>query len=267
MRDLRDEIFGGLKAEIADALIIANGTGVIAGTDQAKYEAERLGLSVKTILAEGGYVTQGSIVADFQGPVKEVVIAEDLLLGRIGKPSGIATAAYNFAKAAGDRLKIVSGAWKKMPLELKETIRKAVIVGGGSIRISNDPFVYLDKNYIEIFGGIEATLGAVAHLEGYLKVIQLRGRYKEIGSEACEAARLGADILFVDTGNIRDIGSVAEKTRKAGLREKVEIAFGGGIRLKEMDKIRSLDVDILDIGRAIVDAPLLDIRYEVKRIR
>jgi len=97
-------------------------------------------------------------------------------------------------------------------------------------------------------------------------VIQLRGRYKEIGSEALEAARLGADILFIDTGEMGHINHVSEKIRKAGLRERVEIAFGGGVTLKEMNIIRTLDVDILDIGRAIVDAPLLDLKYEVRMI-
>jgi nicotinate-nucleotide pyrophosphorylase (carboxylating) len=99
-----------------------------------------------------------------------------------------------------------------------------------------------------------------------LKVIQLRGRYEDIGLEAREAARLDADILFIDTGDMNDIDIVAREIRKMGLREKVEIAFGGAVTLEEMDIIKTLDVDILDIGRAIVDAPLLDLKYEVQRI-
>ncbi len=266
MDDLRDEIFRGLSGRTADAFIIVNSAGVIAGTQKARDEAERLGLTVKTILPEGSHVNKNDVVAHFRGHVKEVAIGEDFLIGYISKPSGIATAAYKFRQAAGDRPRVVSGAWKKMPLELKETIRKAVIAGGAFIRISSDPFIYLDKNYIEIFGGIAESLKAVAHLKGYLKVIQLRGRYEDIGLEAREAARLDADILFIDTGDMNDIDNVAKEIRKVGLREKVEIAFGGAVTLDEMDIIKTLDVDILDIGRAIVDAPLLDLKYEVQRI-
>ncbi len=266
MDDLRDEIFRRLSGRIADAFIIANGAGVIAGTQKAKDEGEHLGLAVKEILPEGSHVNENDVVAHFRGHVKEVAIGEDFLIGYISKPSGIATAAYKFRQAAGDRPRVVSGAWKKMPLELKETIRKAVVAGGAFIRISSDPFIYLDKNYIEIFGGIAESLKAVAHLKGYLKVIQLRGRYEDIALEAREAAKLDADILFIDTGDMDDIDKVAREIRKMGLREKVEIAFGGAVTLAEMDIIKTLDVDILDIGRAIVDAPLLDLKYEVQRI-
>ena len=266
MEDLRDEIFRRQPGRIADAVIIANGAGVIAGTQKAKEEAERLGLAVKEILPEGSHVNENGVVAHFQGHVKEIAIGEDFLIGYISKPSGIATAAYKFRQAAGDRPRVVSGAWKKMPLELKETIRNAVIAGGAFIRICSDPFIYLDKNYIEIFAGIAESLKAVAHLKDYLKVIQLRGRYEAIGLEAREAAKLDADILFIDTGDINDIENVAKEVRKMGLREKVEIAFSGGVTLEDMDIIRTLDVDILDIGRAIMDAPLLDLRYEVQRI-
>ena len=34
-------------------------------------------------------------------------------------------------------------------------------------------------------------------------------------------------------------------------------------RLEDIEDLKRVDVDILDIGRQIVDAPLLDIRLEV----
>jgi nicotinate-nucleotide pyrophosphorylase (carboxylating) len=47
------------------------------------------------------------------------------------------------------------------------------------------------------------------------------------------------------------------------MRGKVNIAFGGDIRLGNIDELKTLDIDILDIGRQIVDAPLLDMRLDV----
>ena len=41
---------------------------------------------------------------------------------------------------------------------------------------------------------------------------------------------------------------------------------GQGIRLKDMDELLSLDVDVLDICREILDAPLLDMRMEVIKV-
>ena len=265
MQDLRDKILGNFAKKTINAFMISNEKGIIAGTTETKKKAESLDLTVHYLVDEGSQVEKGITIAKFQGDARQLVIAEDVLLGLIGKPSGIATAAYKFTKAAGGRFRIVSGAWKKMPLVLKQTIRNAVITGGAHIRMSDNPFIYLDKNYVEIFGGITESLNAVAHLKGYLKVVQLKGRYKDIGLEAQEAVQCNADILFVDTGNHSDIKKVADGIRQLGLRDKAAIAFGGDIRLEDISELKSMDVDILDIGRKIIDAPLLDIRYEIEQ--
>ncbi|MBW1819755.1 MAG: nicotinate-nucleotide pyrophosphorylase, partial [Deltaproteobacteria bacterium] len=226
----------------------------------------RLGLVVKEILPEASLVKPGDIIGHFYGHSKAIVIGEDYLIGCIGKPSGIATAAYQFSQAVGNRPKIVSGGWKKMPFEIKESIRNAVLTGGAHIRITNEPFLYLDKNYIEVFGGIRKCLEAASHLKNHLKAVQLKGKYGDIDDEAIEAVTLGADILFIDTGKLDDINKVAARIKGIGRRDNVEIAFGGDIRIEDIEKLKSTDVDILDIGRAIIDAPLLDLKYEVKGI-
>ncbi len=51
-----------------------------------------------------------------------------------------------------------------------------------------------------------------------------------------------------------------------GLRNRVTIAFGGGVGLEDIDELKRLDIDVLDIGRQIVDAPLLDMRLEIESI-
>ena len=264
MQDIRDDIFRAFKGKAAEGVIFAESNGIIAGTDRAIRVAQQLGLTVSHIAKEGSWIKKGDIITVVQGDVKQVIIAEEQLIGCISKPSGVATSAQQFVRAAAGRPRIVSGAWKKMPLELKETIRAAVLTGGASIRMCDDPFIYLDKNYISVFGGIQETLEGVAHLRGYLKVIQLKGKYKDIGSEAKDAARIGADVLFIDTGNVADIRSVVRNINEAGKREQVQIAFGGGVKIEDIDELKGLDVDILDIGQAIIDAPLLDLKYEVK---
>jgi len=263
---LREEILRSRKGRMIDAFMIADGAGIIAGTDRAGREAERLGLTVTEILPEGSPVREGDVVAGFHGEVTKAIAGEDVLIGLISKPSGIATAARAFVRAVGDRPRVVSGAWKKMPAELKHAIRAAVAVGGAQIRISDRPFVYLDKNYTEIFGGVAETLQAVAHLKDYEKAIQVRGKFKDIAVEAQEAVTYGAHIMFVDTGVPDDVRIVVRKVREMGARDKVRIAFGGGVKLEEIERVKSLDIDLLDIGAAIIDAPLLDLKYEVRRI-
>jgi len=261
--DLRGEILRAVAGATVAAAIVADEAGLVAGAPAAARAADELGLALERLAADGSRVGVGDELARFHGPAERVLAAEDRLIGLLAKSSGIATAARAFVERAGSRPRIVSGAWKKMPPCQKQAVRSAVEVGGAAFRITSEPFVYLDKNYVRVLGGIRASLEAVGALAGHKKVVQIKGRHAELGCEALEAAQAGADILHVDTGRPEDIERVSAALRRAGCRGRVEIAFGGNLRLEQVDALRRLDVDILDVGRRIVDAPLLDMRMEV----
>jgi nicotinate-nucleotide pyrophosphorylase (carboxylating) len=261
--DVREEILKNVQFKQVTASIIADNDGILAGMTTAKKETGRLGLSVLTAANNGSYVKDGDEVIRFRGSPKQVVMAEEILVGLLAKPSGIATNTHKFVKATGGRPQVVCGAWKKMPPSLKDMIREAVVVGGAFYRIERDSFVYLDKNYIELLGGIKDSLSSVAHLNNHSKVVQVKGRSKDVVSEACEAAVSGADIVFIDTGKPDDVPPVAERLRELGLRSSVKLAFGGGVTLETIGRLKTLDIDIVDIGRQIGDAPLLDMRLEI----
>lgn len=263
MADLRNEILRGVLHTRVSACIVADEEGIVADTYFAGGEAGRLGLDVNLVLGVGVAVRPGEHVLEFAGSPRQVAVAEEILIGIMAKPSGIATATHRFVERAGSRPDIVCGAWKKMPPALKESIRGAVVVGGARFRICDEPFVYLDKTYIEMLGGIRSSLEAVSKLSDYVKVIQLKGKYGGIAEEALEAVECGASILSIDTGDTSDIEKVSGALNIRGVRDRVRVAFAGGIRLEDIDALKALDVDIVDVGREIVDAPLLDMRMEV----
>jgi nicotinate-nucleotide pyrophosphorylase (carboxylating) len=70
---------------------------------------------------------------------------------------------------------------------------------------------------------------------------------------------------MIDTGQKEDIKMVDLVLRQQRLRHKVKIAFGGNIKIEDLKKLRKFPVDIVDIGKAIVDAPLLDMRMDIVR--
>jgi len=267
MQDLRDDIFKSVMTRSVTADIIAEDAGVIAGIQAAKDKAKSLELDIIRMAEEGQTVQKGDVIAKISGNPKQIAVAEDQLIGLVAKPSGIATATRNCVDRAGPDIQIVCGAWKKMPVVLKQTIRDAVVTGGGYFRISKDPFIYLDKNYIQMLGGIKSSLQAVAHFKGFKKVVQIKGRQKNIALEACEAAELHADIIYVDSGQPQDLRELADLLNRKGLRDKVKIAFGGSVKIEDIDRFKDLPVDILEIGRQIVDAPLLDLKLEVVEIK
>ena len=133
--DVREEILKNVQFKQVTASIIADNDGIIAGMTTAKKETGRLGLSVLMVADNGSYVKNGDEVIRFRGSPKQVVMAEEILVGLLAKPSGIATNAHKFVKATGGRPQVVCGAWKKMPPSLKDMIREAVVVGGAFYRI------------------------------------------------------------------------------------------------------------------------------------
>jgi nicotinate-nucleotide pyrophosphorylase (carboxylating) len=261
--DLRDVIFRDVMSKNVVAIMVANSEGIVALTEKLKEKADEIGVRLVKCLPSGTYVKRGDIIAEIRGNPKQIALAEDILDGIIAKPSGIATASYKASRLANNRLRVVCGAWKKMPIEVKDLFREAVKIGGIDIRILDEPFVYLDKNYVRIFGGIRKALEAVKVLEDRVKVIQIRGETASIEDEALEAVSGGAKVIMVDTGNLDDVRRVNKILRDKGLRGKVMVAFAGNIKLDDIPRIINEDVDIIDIGREIIDAPLLDIKLEV----
>ena len=68
---------------------------------------------------------------------------------------------------------------------------------------------------------------------------------------------------MIDTGRKEDIESIDCGLRAKGLRDGVQIAFGGNIGIEDLGYLKKLPVEVIDIGQAVVDAPLLDMRMDI----
>lgn len=262
--DLRDIIF----APIADRSFIADvrvtSPGVICGVEKAAQKAKELGCEVMHASSDGDNVGIWDAILTIRGSAKAIAMAEDCVPGAIAKPSGISRAMRRAQHLAGTRVRVVSGAAKKMPEEVKDQIRRAVHRGGGSGRISDKPFLYLDKNYVRMFGSVRKTLEAIAPMQGYVRAIQLRGIVEAIPTEARAAIDMGAEILMIDSGRLEDLDLVSRMVHEAGRRQQTTIAFAGDIAMNDIPQVAQHDVDILDIGRAILDAQIVDIKFDVR---
>lgn len=262
-KDLRDDIFAAVMCQNYTARVTVEGSGIICGLRHATEKLQSLGAIIHQVVDDGTPVVKGDVILTFTGNPKCVAMAEDMILGYIAKPSGIASAARRAVELTGGKVDIVSGAWKKMPWDIKHLVRHAVMTGGSIGRIVPGDFIYLDKNYVRIFGSVKNTLNAVKGFSGYTKVIQLRGELQDIGEEARDALEYGADILMVDTGSLEDLQKVGRIVQESGCRDKIKIAFAGSILIDQIPTIIRYDVDILDIGSQIIDAPLLDLKLDV----
>jgi nicotinate-nucleotide pyrophosphorylase (carboxylating) len=262
-QDIRDLIFRRAWGNIYVAHISAQEEGILSGTDWLKKACQKLGISLRACRKNGSKVRPTEIIAVLEGQAKQMAAAEEELIGWISKASGIATAARRARRTAGKNLKVVCGAWKKMPLPIKDLVRQAITDGGIQFRIAEKPFLYLDKNYVRILGGVKRTLAEAKALEGFVLVIQLKEEGRRLLHEAALATKGGADIIMIDTGRREDIEKVDRSLRQQRLRNRVKIAFGGNIRIEDLKELRQMPVEIVDIGQSIVDAPLIDMRMDI----
>ena len=263
-QDVRDIFLASVITEIYTADIVAEAAGVISGMRALSESLNGIGIQPDFLVADGFEVKQGTVIATFSGSPKQIALAEEFSIGFLAKPSGIATAARRAVALAGPDMRIVCGAWKKMPPAIKQMVREAIACGGAAFRISDKPFVYLDKNIVSMLHGIAPTLAAVRDMKDSLKCIQIKGWYEDVAAEAVLAATLGADIIMVDTGRIIDMQRVNEALNGKGLRGRVRLAFAKGIQILDIPTLTDCGIDILDIGCAILDAPLLDMRLDVR---
>ncbi|MDR3592010.1 MAG: hypothetical protein P4N41_20330 [Negativicutes bacterium] len=265
-QDIRDIIFAGISDHLFNARIIAEHDGIVSGAARLRDLLATQGVKAKVLVADGAAIRAGETVAKLCGTPKQIAVAEESVIGVLAKFSGIASAARRAVEAAGPELKVVCGAWKKMPGEIKTAVREAITHGKAAFRITDEPFLYLDKNFVRMLGGVEATLRSVAAIGDKRKVIQLKGNRQDIVKEALDAAQCGADIIMVDTGQLDDLTLVHAALQDAGCRDRIRLAFAKGIRVESISELKGKGIDILDIGVAIVDAPLLDMKLEVEGV-
>ena len=184
-------------------------------------------------------------------------------MGPIGKASGVATAAAEMVALAG-RARVVCGAWKKVAAEIRTDLRHAAAVGGAGMRVLDRPFVYLDKNYVRMLGGVGPAVRQARRVGGRAVVVQLRGELAGIAEEAESAVEEGADLLMVDTGRLGDLRAVAGRVASRPSGREIVLAFGGGVLPGDIPALVDAGATVLDVGRAILDAPLVDFRLDVR---
>jgi nicotinate-nucleotide pyrophosphorylase (carboxylating) len=260
--DIRENIFREKSDQRMTGVLVAEEAGVLSGIQRARNIMGALGLSFASRLRDGSPLTREQEIVRVTGTPVQMAQAEDRLIGALSKFSGIATASKTALQKSKGRYKVVAGGWKKMPFELKESIQQAIRDGGVNPRMSDEPFIYLDKNYVRMLGGVRKAVEAAVVFKRMI-VTQIRGETMAIAKEAIEAANAGAHVVMVDTGNHEDLRAVTHALRENGLRSRVKIAFAGNIRLNDLGALAQFDLDVVDIGYAILDAPCLPMRFDV----
>jgi len=210
---------------------------------------------------DGDHVGSGEPLIMVVGSAWELAVAEDHVMGTLGVASGLAMRGLSLCQAAPKGLRIACGGWKKLPRSMKPVLHAALDVAGLSHRLVEDDFVYIDKNVVTSIGGVEIAVHTGRALEHGPVAVQVRTL-----EEAHSAVTAGCSIVMVDSGSLDDLRRIHQMIQATGRRKDVQIAFGGGVGLSDLEPAHRAGADIVDVGRALLNGPLWDLRMEVQSL-
>jgi len=257
-RAINAELLGGVPGVHA-AILSATETGLVAGL----HLLDRTGAPAPTgewnvLCAEGDRVNAGEPILEITGTAAEIGVAEDYLLGPLGFAGGVANRARALRDACPPGLSLACGGWKKLPAAMKPLLRAGLAVAGVTPRLVEGEFVYVSKNTVLLLGGIAGSVRAGLQLAHGPVAVQVTDV-----DQALLAVWTGAGIVMVDTGTLDVLAAVDAALRAEGVRERTTIGFGGGVTGEALSAARAAGADVVDVGRAVLDAPLWDLRIEV----
>ncbi|MEX2558151.1 MAG: nicotinate-nucleotide pyrophosphorylase [Actinomycetota bacterium] len=248
---LSDLLLGGANGARFRGVVTAGEAGIAAGLGIVLPPA-------RAVARDGDPLAAGAELLEIEGTGAELARVEDEILGDLGVACGVATNAARLVAAAPEGLGIVCGGWKKLPAAMKPALRAGLAAAGVAPRLLDDPFVYIDKNAVRILGGLVPAIAAGLALGNGPVAVQIKDP-----AAALPAVLAGAAGVMVDTGLIGDVAMAHRSLVAAGLREGVTLALGGGVGSHHLEPARAAGADVVDVGRAILGAPLLDLRFDV----
>ncbi|OBI51995.1 hypothetical protein [Mycobacterium sp. E796] len=243
------------------ATVSATEPGIVAGLGNLEEMVAQHALGkLKYLLCEGDEIGPGQPIIEITGSAVEIANAENLVLGPLGFAGGIATRCREIRARAPSGLHIACGGWKKLPAALKPLLRSGLDAGGVSPRLVPDDFVYIDKNTVRLLGGLAAAASAGRRLDHGDVALQVTSP-----AEALVAARAGANIIMDDTGSVDVLREIQTSLEAEGMRDQITLAFAGGVTVDDLPAIRAAGADVVDLGRAVLNAPLWDLHLEVQK--
>jgi nicotinate-nucleotide pyrophosphorylase (carboxylating) len=258
-RGVTEELLAGVSGQ-RRAIVSATGPGIVAGLDLLADAMPPGAARWHALVTEGDRVAPGTPIVGLSGTAVGLAVAEDYVLGPLGFASGVATTATGLRAACPDGLRLACGAWKKLPAAMKPLLRAGLSVAGVTPRLVEGRFVYVAKTTVSLLGGPVAAVRAAAALDHGRVSIQVA-----TVDEALAVVTAGARIVMVDDGQLTTLAEVDAALRSKGLRDSVTLAFAGGVTRELLAPARAAGADVVDVGRAVLNAPLWDLHLEIAR--
>jgi nicotinate-nucleotide pyrophosphorylase (carboxylating) len=235
------------------AVLIAKGTGVIAGLDVCERVFKLLdeGVRFKRNVSDGTAVEKGDIIAEIEGNSRILLKAERTALNFLQRLSGIATRTNEYCEKVKDLPAKIVDTRKTTP-GLRFLEKYAVKAGGGgNHRFSLSDGVLIKDNHIKASGGIRNAIEKARKSVPHTVKIEVETETIEQVKEALEC---NADIIMLDNMNLDMMKAAVEIINKRAIVEA-----SGNVNLDTIYGIASTGVDIISIGELTHSVKAFDI--------
>ncbi|MCS4541991.1 MAG: carboxylating nicotinate-nucleotide diphosphorylase [Euryarchaeota archaeon] len=246
----------------AEAKIITNEDGILAGVNEAKIVFEDLGVKIINVLKDGTRVKANTSIMELKGSAKAILQGERLALNLLMKMSGIATTtATLIEKAHKFNPKIKIAATRKTTPGFRYFEKKAVRIGGGDPhRYRLDDAVLIKSNHLTLAGGLEKAIALAKERASFTKKIEVEVNNP---SDALKAAQLGVDIVMLDNFSTSQIKETIAELKKVGLRNRILLEASGQITPLNIEEFAKTGVDIVSMSYLTLAAEPLDMNLRI----
>ena len=234
------------KQAKGSAKLLVKEAGIIAGVDIAKQIFNEFDSSFKftSLINDGQSVQPGDIVFKINGPSRELLSAERLVLNVMQRMSAIATLTNKFVKELNGLNTKILDTRKTTPL-LRFMEKQAVLIGGGdNHRMGLYDMIMIKDNHIDFAGSIEK---AICQTKNYLKENNLSLKIEIETRNLKEVNQVisfgGVDRIMLDNFSFEDLRKAVEL-----INGKFETEASGGINLSTVRKYAECGVDYISVG-------------------
>lgn len=260
-----DSIFS--QSDRVEAIIVAKSQTVISGLpviplvmNLCASRPEELTYSWQALSKEGEEVSPNTIVAQVNGPTRQILRAERIILNFIGHLSGIATLTKRYVNALqGSGIRLLDTR-KTLPA-MRYPEKYAVLCGGGfNHRRNLSELVMIKDNHIDAAGSIVAAVTAVRQHCNPCPPIEVECR---ILDEVREAVDCHVDRIMFDNMTPE---AIAESLRL--VPHTIETEVSGGIDLETIRNVRipgNRQPDFVSVGRLTHSAPSADFSMRIAK--
>ncbi|MCB7136875.1 carboxylating nicotinate-nucleotide diphosphorylase [Cellulosimicrobium marinum] len=253
------------------AHLVARADGVVAGLvvveEVTRQVADRIGLPAPRVTFrahDGESVTRGDVLAELDGPVQVLLVAERTLLNLASRASGVATATRAWARElAGTGAQVLDT--RKTTPGLRALEKYAVRAGGGTNkRMGLYDVAMVKDNHVVAAGSVSAAIAAIRTAFPDV-LVQVEA---DTTDQALEALDAGADFLLLDNMPTpvlaATVAAVRAREGHGRVPAKVELEATGNLTLDRAREVAGTGVDYLSVGALTHSAPILDLALDLQ---